>query len=224
MTLRAASNCIGCRRKLFGRRAYRSRLILNTVVAIESSGVHKISYTDDVLVRKCVNGDEEAWSILIDRYKSLIFSIAIKYEFSREDADEIFQDVCLTLLEALPELRKPRALPAWLIQTTSHRCFHWKRERRRYVGGDPDEAYSAPATVIPANMLAEIEREQMLRDALSELAPRCLALVHMLFFQEPALPYEQVAKKLNVAAGSIGFIRMRCLKRLRQILEKSGFR
>jgi len=186
--------------------------------------VTKVSYTDDALVRRCVSGDEEAWSILIDKYKSLIFSIAIKYQFSSEDANEIFQDVCLTLLEALPELREPRALPAWLIQTTSHRCFHWQREHRRYVGGESEEAHSAPANVIPENMLAEIEREQMLRDALSELAPRCLAIVRLLFFQEPSLPYEQVAKKLNVAAGSIGFIRMRCLKRLRQILEKSGFR
>ena len=73
-------------------------------------------------------------------------------------------------------------------------------------------------------MLAETEREQMVRDALSELPPRCLELVRMLFFQEPSLPYEQVAKKLTVATGSIGFIRMRCLKRLRKILEKSGFR
>src|SRR5262249_23608725 len=110
------------------------------------------------------------------------------------------------------------------IQTTAHRCFHLQRERRRYVVGDVDEAYSAPATGIPENMLAEIEREQMLRDALSELAPRCLALVRMLFFREPSLSYQQVAKKLNVATGSIGFIRMRCLRRLRQILEKSGFR
>lgn len=186
--------------------------------------MRKVLYTDDALVRKCVSGDEEAWSVLIDKYKNLIFSIAIKYEFSSEEADEIFQDVCLTLLEALPELREPRALPAWLIQTTSHRCFHRQREHRRYLGGNSEEAYSAPATVIPENMLAEIEREQMLRDALSELAPRCLALVRMLFFQEPSLPYQQVAKQLHVAAGSIGFIRMRCLKRLRQILEKSGFR
>jgi RNA polymerase sigma factor (sigma-70 family) len=186
--------------------------------------VGNVSQTDEALVRKCVRGDEEAWSILIDKYKRLIFSIAIKYQFSIEEADEIFQDVCLTLVEVLPELREPRALPAWLIQTTSHRCFHWQRERRRYVGDNSDEAYPTPANAIPENILAEIEQEQVLRDALSELPSRCLELVRMLFLQEPKLPYEQVAKKLNVATGSIGFIRMRCLKRLRQTLEKSGFR
>jgi RNA polymerase sigma factor (sigma-70 family) len=182
--------------------------------------VRNVSHTDDVLVRKCLSGDEQAWSILIEKYKNLIFSVAIKYRFSSEDADEIFQDVCLTLLQALPDLREPRALPAWLIQTTSHRCFHWQRERGRYVGDNSDPP---SATVVPENILAEIEQEQVLRNALSELPSRCLELVQMLFFQEPSLPYEQVAKKLHVATGSIGFIRMRCLKRLRQSLEKSGF-
>jgi RNA polymerase sigma factor (sigma-70 family) len=182
--------------------------------------VRNVSHTDDVLIRKCLSGDEQAWSILIEKYKNLIFSVAIKYRFSSEDADEIFQDVCLTLLQALPDLREPRALPSWLIQTTSHRCFHWQRERGRYVGDNSDPP---SASVVPENILAEIEQEQVLRNALSELPSRCLELVQMLFFQEPSLPYEQVAKKLHVATGSIGFIRMRCLKRLRQSLEKSGF-
>ena len=60
----------------------------------------KISHTDNELVRDCVRGDEQAWSNLIDKYKNLIFSIAIKYQFANEDADEIFQEVCLTLLDA----------------------------------------------------------------------------------------------------------------------------
>jgi hypothetical protein len=45
----------------------------------------------------------------------------------------------------------------------------------------------------------------------------------MLFFETPAIPYEQVAKKLEIAKGSIGFIRMRCLSRLRIKLEGRGF-
>ena len=70
----------------------------------------------------------------------------------------------------------------------------------------------------------EAEKEQMIRAALSELPSRCNDLVQMLFFEEPSVPYEQIAQKLALAKGSIGFIRMRCLERLRQILEKKGFR
>ena len=181
----------------------------------------EISQRDDYLVRECIKGNEDAWSTLIDKYKNLIFSIPVKYGFQTHDADEVFQEVCLALLTELPRLRKPQALAAWLIQATSHRCFHRKREQGRYVATEPDETFSS--TPAAEDILREVEREQMLRDALLELPPRCLDLVRMLFFQEPSIPYEQVAKNLNVAKGSIGFIRMRCLERLRRLLEKRGF-
>ena len=185
-----------------------------------SSGT-EIARGDDSLVHECIKGNQEAWSTLIDKYKNLIFSIPVKYGFSTNDADEIFQEVCLTLLTELPKLRKQQALPAWLIQTTAHRCFHRKRDQSRYVATDPDETLSS--TPAAEDILREVEREQMLREALSELPPRCLELVGMLFFQEPSIPYEQLAKNLNVAKGSIGFIRMRCLDRLRRLLEDRGF-
>ena len=48
-------------------------------------------------------------------------------------------------------------------------------------------------------------------------------MIELLFFQQPPPPYSEVAQKLQLATGSIGFIRGRCLKRLKQILEEKGF-
>jgi hypothetical protein len=45
-----------------------------------------------------------------------------------------------------------------------------------------------------------------------------------LFFEQPPLPYTEVARRLGLATGSIGFIRGRCLDRLRKLLVESGFR
>jgi DNA-directed RNA polymerase specialized sigma24 family protein len=73
-------------------------------------------------------------------------------------------------------------------------------------------------------IMLEIEREQALRDALSTLSPRCLRLIEMLFFESPSRPYQEIARTLNLASGSIGFIRGRCLDRLRAKLQKNGFR
>ena len=58
---------------------------------------------------------------------------------------------------------------------------------------------------------------------LARLSPRCRELVHMLFFEVPALPYADAARKLGLAPGSIGFIRGRCLKRMKKLLEERGF-
>src|SRR2546426_1136334 len=70
----------------------------------------------------------------------------------------------------------------------------------------------------------QIECEQMLRNALAELSPRCRELIRMLFFETPARPYREAARTLGIATGSVGFIRGRCLERLRKHLEKAGFK
>jgi DNA-directed RNA polymerase specialized sigma24 family protein len=48
-------------------------------------------------------------------------------------------------------------------------------------------------------------------------------MIELLFFQSPPLPYSEVAQRLGLARGSIGFIRGRCLHRLKKILEAKGF-
>jgi RNA polymerase sigma factor (sigma-70 family) len=186
---------------------------------------NEASQDDDQLVQACLKGREKAWDTLIDKYKNLIFSIPIKYRLPADDADDIFQEVCLDLFRELPRLRTPRALAAWLIQTTSHKCFHRKRERQRYAPTISDGSLNSVGEAdVPEDLVHEVEREQMLREALSAVPPRCREIIRMLFFQEPVVPYEEVAKNLAVAKGSIGFLRMRCLEHLRRLLEKQGLR
>ena len=181
-------------------------------------------WPDTRLVRECLDGNEEAWSALIDRYKSLIFSIPIKYGFSTDDATDIFQSVCLDLLSELPKLRDAKALPKWIMQITAHKCFHQKQQQQRVELSDPNAELLERSTLPRAmEILRQAEQEQSLRQAMSELPPRCRQLVHMLFFDQPARPYQEIAASLGLAVGSIGFIRQRCLERLRKRLLETGF-
>jgi len=185
----------------------------------------RVASSDVRLVRDCLRGREEAWSALIHKYKNLIFSIPIKYGLSRDDAADVFQGVCLGLLSELPKLREPRALPKWLMQVTAHKCLHWRRQQLRLVSFDSEDA-GIPEIEVPAagdRLLLEAEQEQIVREALTGLAPRCRRLVQMLFFEEPVRSYHDIAATLGVAVGSIGFIRQRCLDRLRRRLDEMGF-
>jgi RNA polymerase sigma factor (sigma-70 family) len=183
----------------------------------------RAAWPDTRLVQGCLRGSEEAWSALVDKYKNLIFSIPIKYGFSQEDATDIFQAVCLELLSEMPKLRKPKALPKWIIQITAHKCFHWKRQLQRVESSEPDDEKLEQSEPPRAEMiLREVEEEQGLRQVISELPPRCRELVHMLFFEEPPRPYQEIAATLGIATGSIGFIRQRCLERLRKRLLDVG--
>jgi len=177
------------------------------------------------LVEECLAGNERAWSALLERYKNLIYSIPLRYGTPHQDAADIFQAVCLDLFNELPKLRDAEALQGWLIRVTTHKCYHWK-QRQGHSGSDLDNDQVeniAAGDLIPPDVLAEVEREQMVRDAIAQLPPRCREMIEMLFFEHPPLPYNDVAKRLSLATGSIGFIRGRCLKRLKKILEEKGF-
>ncbi len=190
----------------------------------ESASDGRADWPDDRLVRECLRGKEAAWSALIDKYKNLIYSIPIKYGFSADDASDIFQAVCVELLSELPKLRNPRALPKWIIQVASHKCFHHKRLSQRVASSDADGEMPEQSTPADAErILREAQDEQHLRQALSEMPSRCRQLIQMLFFEEPARPYQEIASELGLALGSIGFIRQRCLDRLRKRLEEVGF-
>ncbi len=181
--------------------------------------------SDRELIRGCLKHREEDWSLLLDKYKNLVFSIPLRYGFSREEAADIFQAVCLDLIEELPKLRDPKALPKWLMQVTAHKCFHKKKHSQRMVSQGDEEA-TGRETAVPAAVevnLREIEEEQMLREAIAGLRPRCRELIQMLFYEEPKRPYQEVAASLGLATGSIGLQRQKCLSCLKKRLEDLGF-
>ena len=196
----------------------------NTLLKNQTLDEVRAAWPDTRLVRECLGGGEEAWCALISKYKNLIFSIPVKYGFSPDDSTDIFQAVCLELLSELPKLRKVKALPKWIMQITAHKCFHRKQQERRTEVSDPNGKQFEKSTPARAEeILREAEDEQGLRQAMSELTPRCRRLVHMLFYDEPARPYQEIAETLGIAVGSIGFIRQRCLERLRKRLLEEGF-
>jgi RNA polymerase sigma factor (sigma-70 family) len=182
------------------------------------------SAEDEQLVQACLNGDEKAWNRLIDKYKRLIYSVPVKYGMSPDDASDIFQNVCVDLFTNLSKLRKIESIRSWLITVATHKCFHQKKHQRQDVELDAMEQEMAEELAPAApQVLQEVEEEQAVRDAIQRLSPRCAELVRMLFFEQPPLPYTEVAQKLGLATGSIGFIRGRCLNRLQKILAELGF-
>lgn len=181
--------------------------------------------TDAQLVRECLSGKEEAWSLLIEKYKALIYSIPVKYRLPPHEAADVFQATCMELLKSLPELREPRALPKWLMQVAHHQCYHLKRHQQRLLSRD-DEDQDLPVPETPAiaeSLIQQTQEEQILREAVAKLSPQCRRLVQLLFFETPARPYNEVAAELGLAVGSIGFTRQKCMERLRRHLNDLGF-
>jgi RNA polymerase sigma factor (sigma-70 family) len=182
------------------------------------------AWNDTRLVKECLAGNEDAWSLLIDKYKALIYSIPVKYGLSQPEAADVFQATCMELLVRLAELREPRALPKWLMQVAHHECYRLKRLNQRVVSRDAEPDLPEPETpALAESLVQQTEEEQMLREAMSVLSPQCRRLVTLLFFETPSRPYAEVAEELGLAVGSIGFTRQKCIERLRRQLAELGF-
>jgi RNA polymerase sigma factor (sigma-70 family) len=183
----------------------------------------KTRQSDEYLIRECIKGKEPAWTALIDKYKNLIFSIPIRYGFPEEDSADIFQAVCMDLLAELPRLRDPKALPGWLIQVARNKCFHRKQSLLRHKEQGIDDLDQPAANGGETeNLVSQLQQEQFLRGAFADLSPQCQQLIRMLFFENPPRPYDEIAKELGLARGSIGFTRRHCLDKLKERMENLG--
>lgn len=187
------------------------------------------SWPDDRLIEACLQGDQRAWEAFVDKYRKLVYAIVLRYSADAEESSDLFQAVWLDVYNDLPKLRNHDAVRGWLAQLARHKSFHWKersrtRERRELHPDDERglEEIADPRHTSALEIDLDLERDQLVRDAIARLSVRCRELVRLLFFTQPPLPYKEVAERLGLATGSIGFIRGRCLKKLQDALEAAG--
>lgn len=184
-------------------------------------------HTDRQLVESCLKGDRAAWETLILRYQRLIYSIPIKHGFSPVDAADIFQSVCVKIIERLSTLRDYDRVSSWLITTTTRECWRLATERRREQQAamyDEDYEKDIINSLASAEPLADqqqqaLERQQAVREAVAALPERCRRLITLLFYNKEELSYSDIARILKAPVNSIGPTRARCLQKLKKILE-----
>jgi RNA polymerase sigma factor (sigma-70 family) len=177
---------------------------------------------DTDLVAACLRGEQAAWETLVDRYAALIYSIPLKYGLSDADAGDVFQSVCLTLLEKLDTLRDPRGLTAWLITTTSRASWALLRQRRVRYDVGLDEVDAQDPRPLPEQEVLQLERAHQVRLAVGHLPPRCRQLI-LALFSDRDVSYRELSAELNMPVNSVGPTRARCLAELRRILDALGY-
>lgn len=170
--------------------------------------------TDGELVRRCRDGDEAAWRALVERYAALIHSVPRRHGLASDRADDVFADTCLALVRALPSIRDPKALPQWLIRTATRATWDVARKDRR----TPPDLPEPPPGPQPDELASELERAQLVRDALAQLPDGCRTLIEQLYFTVPTPSYDEIARRLGKPRGSLGPTRSRCLEKLRELV------
>ena len=189
--------------------------------------------SNDRLIQACLRGDERAWQQLVDRYSRLVHSVPVRYGLSAPEVDDVGQDVFLALARHLHQVEDPQALPAWLITTArrlSWRAVQKRRQEATVEDADLSDALvgqQPAATAFPLPSMGDLLRgwghQEILAAGLGHLQSRCRDLLTLLFLDPDEPDYDQIAARLAMPKGSIGPTRIRCLAKLREILDGLGF-
>ena len=171
-----------------------------------------------------MQGNEKAWQILVNRYRRFVYSIPIKWGLSADDAVDIFQTVWLDCFRQLASLRNIDLLQPWLRRVAIRKCYRLTSDMRaRAETSVADEEMEELGEIDEVSRLLDLDKEQLVRNALEKLTPRCRQIIECLFFEEPRPSYQAVASRLGLSQNSIGFTRERCLNSLKKILTEGGY-
>lgn len=180
---------------------------------------------DEALVRACREGDARAWRRLVKKYERLVYSIPLSYGLSHDDAADITQITFTVLSESLDSVRDESRLAAWL--STVAKRHTWRlldRNRLESASEHLDDVELAENAALlgksDADSIEYWELIEWLDAGLSKMKKPCRDLLLALYFQPEQPSYAQIAARLDVAVGSIGPTRARCLQSLRKLLEE----
>jgi RNA polymerase sigma factor (sigma-70 family) len=192
-----------------------------------------VDQSDEELLAHCRRGGQAAWAVLVRRYQRLIYTVSRRAGLSDEAAADVFQFTFARLVEHLDRLEDASRLRAWLVTTAKRESLRLLEQSRRLVqpnpaaaGDDPDADDDPLARIedpspLPEALLADLQQQHVLRQAVERLDERSRRFVELVFLQEEPLPYSEVAARLGIAEGSIGPTRARCLAKLRALMERS---
>jgi RNA polymerase sigma factor (sigma-70 family) len=173
--------------------------------------------SDRSLIRSCRRGEVGAWQRLLDRYERLVFSVPRRYGLSPEDAADITQLTFTILIQSMDTLSEDSNLGAWLITVSRRHTWRLLDRNRRKVASE--YAIRGETNTPPASEDIEgWELGEWLNHGLSLVSKDCRELLSALYLEPEQPSYADVAARLGMAVGSVGPTRIRCLKRLRQVL------
>jgi RNA polymerase sigma factor (sigma-70 family) len=176
--------------------------------------------SDGDLIRACRAGDEKAWQQLLDKYERLVYSIPLNHGLRREEAADIAQITFTALIQSLESLRDDSNLGGWLAVVARRHTWRVLQRHRREVADELDPETIGALIPDPANDLQRWEMTEWISSGLALIGDRCRDLLVALYFEPGEPSYAEVARRLGLAAGSIGAIRGRCLQRLHEILTR----
>jgi RNA polymerase sigma-70 factor (ECF subfamily) len=186
-----------------------------------------VERTEALLIDNLREGDTTALAILVEKYKRLVYRIAIQITKNHEDANDVMQDTFLKVYESIHSFRKDAAFETWLYRIVVNHAMNLvkRRERQRECSLsrtsemeiDPDLRRSADLANNPHLNAERKELQKWVMQAVNSLPLKHRMVVILHEFE--GLTHSEIASILNCSEGTVRSRLHYARQKLRDLLK-----
>ena len=183
---------------------------------------------DYFYVKAAINGDQQAFSELLNRYRDSIFFMLLKIVNNKDDAEDLTIEAFGKAFKNLHQYSPKYAFSTWLFKIASNNCIDFLRKKKGVtvsfdnnpseIGIDNNISFKA-STLDPEEDMIRSQKTVIMRNIVKKLKPRYRNLIELRYFKEYS--YEEIATELNLPLGTVKAQLFRARELLYNILKRS---
>ena len=180
-------------------------------------------FTDIELIQRTLIGDQQAYALLVKTYQRYVFTLALRFTKSREDAEEVAQDSFIKVYKALSSFKQESRFSTWLytiVYTTAMTSLR-KRDTNTVALDDEDNFIQIEnsTSVADVNSAENRSRSFYLNEAISQLPADDATVLTLFYHAEQSL--EEIALIMDIETNGVKIKLFRARRRLQQTLERN---
>lgn len=170
---------------------------------------------DEELVAKFLQGEEDAFRELVERYQRLLLNYIFRFTGNREISEEIVQETFMAVFQNIRRFQPSSSFRAWIYAIATNRALNALR-RRTHIRYDESLEDRSDDWNEPLQSASEQERACAVRKALASLPEKQRAIFILRFYEQ--LSYEEIALATGCPIGTVKSRLCYTLKKLRGVL------
>lgn len=180
---------------------------------------------EQVLVMRAQRGEQDAYRVLVERYQSLVYSLALRMTDNAEDARDVAQEAFLRGWKGLPRFRMDAKFSTWIYRLTVNAATDLLRRRQRRqeeLSLDDEETMVVAVDTAPSpqELLEQRERREILHRCIAQLSENHRKI--LLLREINGLDYGEIGEVLELSPGTVKSRLARARRELREKLLASG--
>jgi RNA polymerase sigma-70 factor (ECF subfamily) len=178
--------------------------------------------SDNDLIAQVLRGNQQLFAELVKRYQNFVFTIILRYVESREDAEEISQDVFVKAYRSLADFRGDSKFSTWLYTITSTTCItHLRRKKPDVFSLDQENVFARAENLnsgFSANDVEQKSKINMVNNAIALLSPDDAQVITLFYKAEQSL--DEIATIMGLETNTVKVRLHRARQRLKEKMEK----